>query len=486
MANLNKLLVHVPSSLCEDFRNKYIKDGANRDKSYDNKVVFLEDTKEIFTKGKTYGISIKDFNDLKKIVGTIPSGGGTTSTNIVDYINEKFGKLGTAAYKMVSDFDGAGAAADVKRELLGGESDKYTYNTIYGAKAYTYDAYNRIIGSENDAYTAYTIYGLRRYAIYQAQSYSDNVALSMPEVTAGTGIIVNESTVPPHGKKIYTVSTSAELFHYKGNKTTITQLPSTGNTRGDVWSVGPANATETAGSTLYVWDGDEWINLGSAHGVSNVDTTRTSCGVALTKNAGVVGVDVKTGAVAYDVSYVVTGGAVYSYINNLGGNASSGNTSSYVNVTVNTSGGKAKEVIVTDTPALKNAVSYANSALQKVDILGYTLSKNSYSITAKQVKDKLGLGEAAYEDISYFNTYFATHDAIETVTQKIESVENVIQEINDLNIDNIFTNSYPYINIDIDNDNYTTPHTISYYINLDETEIFNYVANNIWETYPQK
>ena len=41
MSDLNKLLVHVPSSLCDDFRAKYIVDGANRDKSYDNKVVFL-------------------------------------------------------------------------------------------------------------------------------------------------------------------------------------------------------------------------------------------------------------------------------------------------------------------------------------------------------------------------------------------------------------------------------------------------------------
>ena len=178
MANLNKLLVHVPSSLCEDFRNKYIKDGANRDKSYDNKIVFLEDTKEIFTKGEIYGINVEDFNALKELVGTIPSEGGTTSTNIVDYINKKFGKLGTAAYKDISYFATSEAVNGVKTELLGAKSDTYTYNTIYGAKAYTYDAYNRIIGSENDAYTAYTIYGLRKYAIYQAQSYSDNVALS--------------------------------------------------------------------------------------------------------------------------------------------------------------------------------------------------------------------------------------------------------------------------------------------------------------------
>ena len=84
MANLNKLLVHVPSNLCDGFKTKYVN---GTDRSYDNKVVFLEKTQEIFTKGKLYGTNIGDFNDLKALVGTIPS--DATSTNIVDYINEK-------------------------------------------------------------------------------------------------------------------------------------------------------------------------------------------------------------------------------------------------------------------------------------------------------------------------------------------------------------------------------------------------------------
>ena len=84
MANLNKLLVHVPSNLCDGFKTKYVN---GTDRSYDNKVVFLEKTQEIFTKGKLYGTNIGDFNDLKALVGKIPS--GATSTNIVDYINEK-------------------------------------------------------------------------------------------------------------------------------------------------------------------------------------------------------------------------------------------------------------------------------------------------------------------------------------------------------------------------------------------------------------
>ena len=87
MANLKKILVHVPSNLCDGFKTKYVTATTNRDTSYDNKVVFLEKTQEIFTKGKLYGTNIGDFNDLKALVGTIPS--GATSTNVIDYINEK-------------------------------------------------------------------------------------------------------------------------------------------------------------------------------------------------------------------------------------------------------------------------------------------------------------------------------------------------------------------------------------------------------------
>ena len=89
MANLKKILVYVPSNLCDEFKTKYVTAATNRDTSYDNKVVFLEKTQEIFTKGKLYGTNnnIGDFNDLKALVGTIPS--DATSTNIIDYINEK-------------------------------------------------------------------------------------------------------------------------------------------------------------------------------------------------------------------------------------------------------------------------------------------------------------------------------------------------------------------------------------------------------------
>lgn len=432
MANLNKLLVHVPSSLCEDFRNKYIKDGANRDKSYDSKVVFLEDTKEIFTKGEIYGINVEDFNALKKLIGTIPSGpSGTKYENIVDYIKEEINnanhihsvskKSGETLIEITTDNDAKAVTVSSTQALttavskansalqtvtvLGKELSNLNSTSITKEEAKSYLG----LGTDYKDMAYIGTYVHSTASDYANTAYDNAVSYVrtlFPEVTAEVGSIIKVgSSTDAYGKKTYKISTSAEVFHYKGNKTTIKELPSTGNT-GDVWSVGPANATETAGSTLYAWDGDEWINLGGANGVTGVDETSYN-GVKLVKNQnGTVKVSVTTGSVASGNDLVVTGGKVYNYINNLGGNASSGSTSSYVKVTVNTSGGKVKTVTVEDTKALKDAVSYARSAVQ-------TIGNDSPFLNASK--------SGSHVDLI-----------------------------------------------------------------LDETEIFNYVANNIWETYPQK
>ena len=234
----------------------------------------------------------------------------------------------------------------------------------------------------------------------------------MPVVTNGSGITVTSNT-DGNGKTTYTVSTSAEVFHYKGNKLTLKELPASGNTTGDVWSVGPADAE---GSTLYAWDGDEWINIGGPNGVTDVNKTE-SHGVKLDKNPdGTVQVKVTPGSIASDNGSVVTGGAVYAaisencdakgtaerLINALGGSATSKN-GSYVNVKVDTSKGQVSAVTVTETNALKTAVSNANSAVQTIS------------------------GDSPYLSATKTGTAVA--------------------------------------------------------LNLDETEVFNYVANNIWETY---
>lgn len=93
MADLNKLLVKVPANLCDAFRTKYLTgDGSTpRDTSYDKKIVFLEDTKDIFSQGKIYGTSYADFTQLQNKVNE-RSVTLTFNVSSFDKINEQGGK----------------------------------------------------------------------------------------------------------------------------------------------------------------------------------------------------------------------------------------------------------------------------------------------------------------------------------------------------------------------------------------------------------
>ena len=550
MANLNKLLVHVPSDLCDGFKTKYVN---GTDRSYDNKVVFLEDTQEIFTQGKLYGTNVKAFDNLKKLIGEIPS--GADSKDIVHYISEAIGKadhihsvskksdetlidvttsnkavtinsttaltkavsnansamqsvsvlgkelnkttnsisvaeaktalgLGTAAYKNVGDFDASGAAAKVKRDVIGVKGNDKGADTIYGAKAY----------ADNAASVA-----------------AAGVVAKLPVVTNGSGIVVTPNT-DSNGKTTYTVSTSAEVFHYKGNKLTKAELPSTGNTTGDVWSVGPE---DTAGSTLYAWDGNEWINIGGANGITGVDTTPSS-GVELAKNTnGTVKVNVTPGSIANGNGSVVTGGAVYSaiseaegrcdpkgtakgLIDKLGGSKTSSN-GTYVNVTVTTSKGEVSGVTVSETANLTSAITKANSAMQSVTILGHTIS-NGGEVTVEQAKTDLGLGSAAYQNSTAFDAAGTAKGLIDklggsktssngtyvnvTVTTSKGEVSGVtVSET--ANLTSAITNANNAVQTINGDSSYliATKTGTTVKLDLDETEVFNYVSNNIWETY---
>ena len=99
MAILNKILVHVPSNLCDGFKAKYI-DGS--DTSYDDKVVFLEKTQEIFSKGKLYGI-------VEAKLPTVNAGNGIKVTSSKD-------GNGKTTYTVSQDFDSL--SEDFKLKML--------------------------------------------------------------------------------------------------------------------------------------------------------------------------------------------------------------------------------------------------------------------------------------------------------------------------------------------------------------------------------
>ena len=519
MANLNKLLVHVPSNLCDGFKNKYVN---GTDRSYDNKVVFLEKTQEIFTKGKLYGTNIGDFNDLKALVGTIPS--DATSTNIVEYISEKINSadhihsVSKKSGEKLIEVTTSDKAVTIK-------STDALSNAVSNANSAVQNVsvLGKTLNKNTNSLTvveAQTRLGLGS-AAYENKSAFDaagaastaaaGVVAKLPVVTNGSGITVTPST-DGNGKTTYTVSTSAEVFYYKGNKLTLKELPASGNTTGDVWSVGPADAE---GSTLYAWDGDEWINIGGPNGVTGVDTTASS-GVELAKNAnGTVKVNVKPGLVESGNGSVVTGGAVYTAISEaegrcdaagtaqrlidaLGGSKTSEN-GTYVNVTVTTSKGQVSGVTVSETANLTSAIGKANSAMQSATILGHTIS-NGGSVTVEQAKNALGLGGAAYKEISYFDTAGTAQRLINnlggTATSKNGSYVNVKVDTSKGQASAVTVTETNALKTAVSNAN-SAVQTISgdspylsatktgtaVALNLDETEVFNYVANNIWETY---
>ena len=519
MANLNKLLVHVPSALCDGFKTKYVN---GTDRSYDSKVVFLEKTQEIFTQGKIYGTNIQDFNALKTLVGTIPA--GATSTNIVDYINEKINSadhihsVSKKSGEKLIEVTTSDKAVTIKStdalsnavsnansavqnvSVLGKTLNKNT-NSLTVAEA------KKALELESAAYEDKSAFD----AAGAADTAAAGVVAKLPVVTNGSGITVTPST-DGNGKTTYTVSTSAEVFHYKGNKLTLAELPASGNTTGDVWSVGPANAE---GSTLYAWDGDEWINIGGANGITGVDTTDSS-GVALAKNSdGTVKVNVTPGSISSGNGSVVTGGAVYTaisaaegrcdakgtakgLIDKLGGSKTSSN-GTYVNVTVTTSKGEVSGVTVSETANLTSAITKANSAMQSVTILGHKIS-NGGSVTVEQAKADLQLGSAAHKDSAAFDAAGTAQGLIDNLggsatssngtyvnvkvdTSKGQASNVTVTETNALKTAVTHANSAvqtikgdsPYLG--------ATKTGTTVKLDLDETEVFNYVSNNIWETY---
>lgn len=76
------------------------------------------------------------------------------------------------------------------------------------------------------------------------------------------------------------------VLHYKGTKATVSALPDSGNTTGDVWHI-------TADGSEYAWDGTTWQELGTATDLSGyVPTSRTINGKALSSNISLTASDV--------------------------------------------------------------------------------------------------------------------------------------------------------------------------------------------------
>lgn len=103
-------------------------------------------------------------------------------------------------------------------------------------------------------------------------SSGDAAILNKPTTLAGYGI-TDAMTATAIEQAISAAVSS--VFSYKGTKATVSALPSSGNTTGDVWHV-----TETGGE--YVWNGSSWEELGSAIDLSGYLQQVSIAGITLT------------------------------------------------------------------------------------------------------------------------------------------------------------------------------------------------------------
>ncbi len=67
----------------------------------------------------------------------------------------------------------------------------------------------------------------------------------------------NHYTKTESDTKYATKAQIASVFKYKGTKATVSALPASGNTTGDVWAV------TDEGNELYAWNGVSWDDLGN-------------------------------------------------------------------------------------------------------------------------------------------------------------------------------------------------------------------------------
>jgi hypothetical protein len=82
-------------------------------------------------------------------------------------------------------------------------------------------------------------------------STSDTNIYSQKVINNALNGKVDNSTLDDYYTKTQIDNKISSVFNYKGTKAAVTNLPSSGNTTGDVWHV-------TATDSEYVWDGSQW------------------------------------------------------------------------------------------------------------------------------------------------------------------------------------------------------------------------------------
>ena len=106
-------------------------------------------------------------------------------------------------------------------------------------------------------------------------SSGDAAILNKPTTLAGYGITDAMTATAIESAIAAAVSS---IFVYKGTKATVSALPSSNNTTGDVWHV-------TADGSEYVWNGSSWQELGTTIDLSGYLQSVSIAGITLTPSS---------------------------------------------------------------------------------------------------------------------------------------------------------------------------------------------------------
>lgn len=498
--DLKKLFVYVPAASEATFTTSVI-NNADEAAKYANKIVFLGDSHRIWVKKEFYGTDPSDMKAIWTALGieaaTTPSGEYTVGEQKFSYAN--FAQW-IDALKSYADAKIAAEKAEV-------------VSAYEAADSAIISGYQDADSALNDAYTAFknkvgdidSLPGtLKEYVDKQDASARTEVAVS------GSGISVAK-TAGTDGHDIYTITADQSIWEFMGSATaaSVAAIPATLDDKyaeegakrdhaevGDVWAV-----TVGSNTTLYACsklksgaeEYNTWTLIGSAQGISGVDTTSSSYGVKLTNTASVVGVTVTPGAIANGNDSVVTGGAVFTAI-------AEEHTAAYAYAAARAAEAEA------------NAYAKITYEIDKLDVEDAAVA-DQYVSSVSEENGKISVSRADVDAAKLKNFEKGTDNtavvATDTISQAVAKLENQIDaeasratkkeggivtsyeradaaintRINNMDAtytggeqvggNNLFTYNLTQV------DGQVTAAEVTF----DKTVMHNYVADNLWETY---
>ena len=463
--DLKKLFVYVPAASEASFIANVINVSEEAAK-YSNKIVFLEDSNRIWVKGVFYGTDLetlgKKFQSIWATIGLTAKEDGTsalsktvgeaTYTDLVAWIEalvaDEADKRGDADDEIISSYQSADSA------IISG---------YQGADSAIISGYQ---GADSAIVTAY-------------EAADAAIIAQLPAVAVeGSGLDLRVDTDEQTGKKTYTVIADQSIWEFMGAATAadVASVAATLNGKydgpsgtgegkihrnpeaGDVWAV---TITETGNTILYACDSvsgatGTWTQIGSAQGISGVDTTK-SHGIGLTNTSSVVGISVEDGAIADGVTYFITGGTAYAKFEEV--------IAAYE---------AADEAIITAYQNADEAIITAYEAADEAIISAYEDADEAI-ITAYEAADTAIITAYTAADSAIITAYQNADTAI------ITAYQNADEAINAAKTKSVAANSADasYLTVDSTND----ANGYAYTINFNEQAMFNYVSDNIWETY---